>query len=251
MIAFCRDKLVPRELCELLYQTVPESYHVPVVFTSHKSHCEEVYGRKAHFPAGSAGGGVIAINVNELFGHVAAVSGAGSLSARMWYGLLMLCFHEFGHVATQGHGVGGAEYAAGGRGFLKVEHLASVWATRQMHHLLGHDARLGQPSSLTGYVGARVEREVQSMWSAEWGSARVGALKEWRCYQCGGQLSVGDVWSLLGWPGAVYAEGWSRSVRRGLRHVRRALAGRGKEYVDRAGRLHRYYTWGDVMAAIG
>lgn len=32
MIVFHNDKLVPKTLCEILYQTVPEEFHVPVVF---------------------------------------------------------------------------------------------------------------------------------------------------------------------------------------------------------------------------
>jgi hypothetical protein len=154
--------------------------------------------------------------------------------------LLEVCLHEFGHVATKGiclqmnrheyH----AEYGHG-RVYTASENLADEWKDRRVAKIVENDSRLGQPRYITGYLGARLIR-----WR-ERAKAAPGCfmyLAEGRCSWTGAQLTAGDVLRQLG------IEPWRYT--NAYRILRRASEGIGVDYVDRAGRHHKLYTWGDV-----
>lgn len=247
MITFYRDNLAPEGLCELLYQTVPEQYHVPVVFTNHRNHTDDLWSEWEQFdrgwrlPLGSCRDMGIIINLNQLWGSV-AWHPTRAISTDVWYGLLRLCYHEFGHVATRraSKDVTGKQYEARGREYDWTEHVADLWATERLIHLAQHDGRLAQPTSLTGYLGARLAIRQKTVASSDgWGTKKANAIKDWRCYKCGGQLSLTDVLHLGGYWGA------NRQTRN---QVKKLLADRVTEYIDAAGRHHSFYTWGDALA---
>jgi hypothetical protein len=237
MITFYRDALAPPELCQLLCQTIPEEYHVPVVFTTRgeQKALGECYDGAARSP-------YIKINLSVTWGCISWASRIpGAIDAQIWYKLLSLCYHEFGHVATmrQCNRVGRRAYNAGGRDFWWVEELADLWKTRQLLHLLDHDPRLGQPRAIGGYVGVRLAKMVlQCRQHNEWGSGKVMSLKNWRCYKTGGQLGAGDVARCL-------------RLRKGDSYdyakLRKLSKGIGIDYTDKAGRTHKFYTWGDLV----
>jgi hypothetical protein len=56
--------------------------------------------------------------------------------------------------------------------------------------------------------------------------------------QDGGQLSAGDVLDVLGITTAVYPSAY--------RLLRTVSDGTGVTYIDRAGRHHKFYVWGDI-----
>ena len=109
MIAFHNHRLVPPELCKLLYQVVPKEHHVPVRFFNRHDAYGEPTGRKA--PRGySTPSGVfmfqgrpwIGINLNAVYYTGTPKRHPGlAVSTALWRTLLDVCLHEFGHAATR------------------------------------------------------------------------------------------------------------------------------------------------------
>lgn len=242
MITFHRDSLVPPELCWLLNQTIPEEYHLPLVFTNHRSHQVELYGQRVTQTLGSQFERHIVINLTPIY-HWVTWHPVGCLSAGLWYTLLSVCYHEFGHTAThqQWAHIDMWQYNKSIRASSYVEQLASVWATRKMYELVEDDPRLAQPRHLTGYLGARLTKDMARRRSLDQGTgADYVSVKEWRCYTTGAQLSAGDVLSLTG-----LRSSYSPSSR--YRVLRELSQGLGIDYIDCAGRKHKLYTWGDLL----
>ncbi len=113
MITSHNDSLVQPESCRLLTLSVPEEFHVPVVFPSRR------------IPG--AGSGVMGqMRRPDLSVHISlGVLWASSRpsSAALWHELLCVCYHEFGHVATfwaQGY-VSVGEYVVCGDGCRRAE----------------------------------------------------------------------------------------------------------------------------------
>jgi hypothetical protein len=240
MIAFYRDNLVPPELCQLLYLTVPEEHHTNVIFVNHATQREE-RGLKRGWNGcfRNSDPPTIAIELNGIW--AAAGRAPGSLEFRLWHELLRVCYHEFGHAATVGAlGISSEAYEAGGRECERVEHEANQWAHRQILYLLEHDTRLAQPANFGGYYGARLSawfRALNTHRPDTWDSGVVARVKHWRYLKTGGQFTAGEVLQFMGQRGA----GWYNHYR-----LRRASAGLGIDYTDGAGRLHKFYTYGDL-----
>jgi hypothetical protein len=234
MITFHNDKLVPTELCRLLYQTIPDEYHVPVVFNN---------GEHRRGVLGTACSDHIIINLHPIFGGWGGF--AGSMAARLWHETLRVCYHEFGHVATatlHDH-VSGYEYSLRQEGYRYVEKLANDWANQRLAYLLCKDSRLGQPAVLTGYMGAWWWR-----WLGKVGkdsgrgcmgdSSKVAFVKEIRCLRSGGQFTIGD---------ALYKCGFYPSQYRNIyRRLHSVVGDLGVVHTDAAGRKHRLFTHGDL-----
>jgi hypothetical protein len=226
VIQFHGDSLVPPELCRLLYVTVPDELHVPVIF--HNRPNDEVSEGAL---AVCKGASQIHVEVNRIFSK--AVNCA-PISVCVWSRLLEVCYHEFGHVATWQESETSAPYWTD-EGEEYIEGLADRWMNRRMMMLLDHDPRLAQPRLLRGYVGLRISRLMDTLMSGpDIGGWRNAFVKEVRSRRTGGQLSSGDVLRLLRLAGDAYPE------------LRKASIDIGIDYVDGAGRRHKWYVWGDL-----
>jgi hypothetical protein len=154
--------------------------------------------------------------------------------------LVDVCFHEFGHVATWETALhlNQHEYHAPCR-YAKVykatERLADEWRDRRVARIIESDPRLGQPRHLTGYLGARLIRWKEGAKDVPGSFAYIA---EHRCSWTGAQLTAGDLLRQLGIEPQRYTNVY--------RILRRVSEGVGVDYVDRAGRHHKLYTWGDV-----
>jgi|GEM_PF-3031309 len=233
MIIFHNDKLVPPELCKLLYQTVPEEYHVPVVFN---------VGKHEKGIRGMCYWTHIVINLHAVFGHWGSYS--GSFATFLWRELLGTCYHEFGHVATEAlcADISDQEYEMEYAARFRVEQLANDWRDRRLSDLMYKDARLGQPMVLTGYMGAYWWRRLQLIGKngrgCGEGSSKAEYVKEIRCLKSGGQFTVSDVLNRYGFYPWLY-----RNARRKLQGVAGDI---GVVYEDAAGRKHKLFTYGDL-----
>lgn len=230
MITFHNEALVQPELCRLLTLSVPEEFHVPLVFHSRR------------IP--DAERGVMGLTqwpnprIHISLGMVWASSWTSSTD--LWHKLLQVCYHEFGHVATSwvGDYVSWNEYAAPGVGYLWVEQLADDWAERRLAMVCDRDSRLGQPSRIRGYLGARLSR-LMNYWAQCQGGGGAGAfIRERRFLMTGGQLMPGDMLRRLHCDPLKYSNAY--------RLLREASEGIGIDYTDAAGRHHKLYNWGDV-----
>jgi hypothetical protein len=247
MIEFHNDRLVPPELCRILYQAVPKVCHVPVRF--HNWRRKDLYGERGSYPLGSmrarkhnVESAYIDINLNPLYEaswwrHSRYTSAPSSF---VWRTLLEVCLHEFGHVATRDLALKmnrheyKAEYGLG-KVYLATERLADEWRDLRVAKILKNNSRLGQPRHMTGYLGARLIRWRKQVKDIP--GCRT-YIAERRCSWTGAQLTVGDVLRQLGIEPRRYTNVY--------RILRRVSEGVGVDYVDRAGRHHKLYTWGDV-----
>jgi len=227
MIPFHGDQLVPPELPRLLYLTVPEELHVPVVFHNRPSF---------YVPPNALGvctGDQIHIDLNHIYDD--AQRRGGSISVWTWKLLLDVCYHEFGHVATWGDIQAMRGTYRTDRVRLWGESLAEGWKNVRISVLLDHDVRLAQPKLIKGYLGLRIAKLMDRFRGFR---GAVGAVllyaKEVRSHQTGGQLFAGDVLKCLGMPPDAYRE------------LRRVSEDVGIDYWDSAWRLHKLYTWGDL-----
>jgi hypothetical protein len=229
VIQFHGDSLVPPELCRLLYVTVPDELHVPVTF-----HNRPTIDVPEGAIAACTDANRIDVDVNDIFYETGRRLAKEAISVGLWRRLLEICYHEFGHVATWPEALACAPYSTD-QGKADVEGLADRWMNQRMAILLDHDPRLEQPRLLKGYIGARISRLMDQLMSASEGGSRKNAyVKEVRSRRTGGQLSSGDVLRHLGVSESAYRE------------LRRVSADIGIDYVDSAGRKHKWYVWGDL-----
>ena len=241
MITFTRDTLVPPELCELLYQTVPTEYHVPVFFNNHRTHPGHSRSMGGYHKGDPR---AITINLNPLFCGTLnwGTQRAGSLASKLWRGLVEVCYHEFGHAVNeeQCQHVSMAEYNAEGRGYKWVEKLADGWRDERIQVLLDHDTRLAQPARLGGYYGAILSGRYNHLKATqnEHGCNKAHFVAMCRCMKTGGQYTAGDMLTVLGEPKLKHRKRYAL--------LRRISDGIGIDYVDAAGRKHKLYTHGDV-----
>ncbi len=250
MIRFYKDNLVPPELCRMLYEVVPKEYHVPVRF--HNRWRKDVHGKSGRYPLGSVGlprnkkPSPININLNPIYrtshrweSH--ASSFAFAPSTALWRLLVETCLHEFGHVATQkeisrmNQHEYHAEYGLG-KVYKATERLANEWKEQRVSQILETDPRLKQPSYISGYLGARLSRWRTSVKDEP---GYFPYIIERRCQMTGGQLTAGDVLRKLNIEPLDYTNAYAL-----LRNTSESI---GIDYVDRAGRHHKLYTWGDVL----
>ena len=217
MITFHNESLVQPELCRLLTLSVPENLHAPVVF-----HAGEI-------PDAGAASGMceypdLRIHISLLMISV----WSGYSSADLWHELLRVCYHEFGHVATSwAHDyVSSNEYATHGDGWRWTEQQADEWAERRLAIVCDRDNRLGQPTRIRGYLGARLAK-----------GSLADSIRERRFLKTGGQLTSGDMLRRLNCEPRGYSNAY--------RLLRAASEGIGIDYTDRAGRQHKLYNWGD------
>ncbi len=250
MIRFYKDNLVPSQLCRMLYEAVPKEYHVPVRF--HNRRRNDVHGESGPYPLGSVllsrhkDPSPIDINLNPIYeASHRWEQGRESYSATapspaVWRLLVEVCLHEFGHVATQKEmfSMNQHEYHAEGlygRVYSATERLADEWRDRRIAKILRIDSRLGQPRYMSGYLGARLNKWGKSVKDEP---GYFPFIVERRCQMTGGQLTAGDVLRKLDIRHHNYTNAYAL--------LREASEGIGVDYVDRSGRHHKLYAWGDV-----
>lgn len=248
MIEFYKDNLVPPELCRILCEVVPKKHHVPVRFYNQRQ--KHLYGELGPYPLGSVKiprrkkPSAIDINLNPIYEAGCTCSrtresyAAYSPTSALWRLLLEVCLHEFGHVATKevAHKMNQHEYHRRySRVYKATEELAEEWKDRRIERILRVDPRLGQPKYISGYLGARLIR---------WGSQAKDIpgyypfIIERRCQMTGGQVTAGDMLRKLNVNPYDYTNAYAV--------LKRASEGIGIDYVDKVGRHHKLYTWGDV-----
>jgi hypothetical protein len=256
LIEFHGDKLVPPELCTLLYHAVPKSAHVPVRFFNwHDAYGERRQEKSRGYstPFGTFMPGKrpwIGINLNAIYFKAADYHHPRlAPSTAVWRTLLEVCLHEFGHSATREiiERMNRHEYETGwGRVYRRTEQLAEDWKDLHLGRILTYDPRLGQPRCITGYLSALLARRrvelrkqiSQSDGANERPSVRASYFKEQRCWKAGAQLTSGDVLRELGLDPRLYPNSYGV--------LRRASGDVGVDYLDGAGRRHKLYAWGDV-----
>jgi len=113
--------------------------------------------------------------------------------------------------------------------------LADEWKDGRIAKIVETDSRLGQPRHMSGYLGGRIIRWREQ---AKDIPGCFTYIAERRCSWTGAQLTAGDVLRQLG------IRPWEYTNAHKI--LRRASEGVGVDYVDRAGRHHKLYTWGDV-----
>lgn len=224
MIEFHNDHLVSPDLCKLLYDTIPEDLHVPVVFVPHT---------KKYSTSGTCYWDHIKLFLQGVF-YGGFNRGSGSVDFGIWQYMLKVAYHEFGHLATYEDmlPVSQNAYESDFGERRRIEHAADKWAEIKLLELAEHEKRLCQPQGLGPYFDGRIVKLKRSRHHK--------FLKNYRCYKTGGQLSTGDV--------AKYCEtwkpkGWWKPDTRLIRRLAKDLA---FEYIDRAGRLHMFFAWGDL-----
>ena len=205
MIEYHGDKLVPPELCRLLYHNVPKSAHVPVRFFNRHDACgEPTKGKRRGYstPYGIFGHGKrpwVGINLNAVFFKAADYLPHLASSTAVWRTLLDVCLHEFGHSATReiADRLNRHEYKIPwGRVYRHTEQLVEGWKDLRLERILRHDPRLRQPRIITGYLGVRLaERRIRlAKLVNEPGDVQAGGralavyFKEQRCWRSGAQL---------------------------------------------------------------
>lgn len=182
----------------------------------------------------------ININLNPIFDQVfwSETRRVHAPTPSAWRLLVEVCLHEFGHVATQKEmfRLNQHEYYLGyGRVYDATERLAEEWKDQRVSKILRADPRLGQPRYMSGYLGARLIRWRKSVKDTP---GCYPFIAERRCHSTGGQLTAGDVLRKLDIRHHSYTNAYAL--------LREASEGIGVDYVDRAGRRHKLYTWGDV-----
>jgi hypothetical protein len=231
-------------LCKLLYDTVPEEWHVPVVFLRWEtsgdperssdvatSFCNDICPR-------------IEIYLNTVLTMGLSKDERippGAPSFRVWYALVETCYHEFGHIADpyaqelSKEAYWESEYACS-----VAEAHADTFAARLMARLADFDKNIAQPRWL-GYLSIRMNN-LSHHGKFSWASDRPAWLSEVRCSLSGGQMTTGDVARALGMErGSKQMRQYEddRQVRLpNHRLIYRVAADLGSKYVDRSGREH-------------
>ncbi len=249
MIPFHNDHLVPSVLCEILYHTVPEELHIPVVFL--RSPTDREPGERflgAYFGCEPLR---IEICLNVIFNAALRreMVRFGALPFREWVTLFGTCFHEFGHRADHYRDeLSDAACAYSRREYANAESRAHRYARRMIAGLAESDKRLFQPRWL-GYLSIRIQKWLAPMKSWE----SLGWSPPWqffhtlRSIKAGGQLTTNDV---AYWLGIYKDRRWKKTnytyqiPDRAL--ILRVASDLGHKYIDRAGRQHLFFDYGDL-----
>jgi hypothetical protein len=236
MITFHNDNLVSPVLCDLLYNTVDERLHRPVIFIPCSSDSGAI--GVCHFR-------YIDIYLKEIF----MVNGDWKIG--LWQDLLYFAYHEFGHIATIrfARHVQRQAYENKERGYWFAEQLAIDWANEAVLKLFDKDERLFLPSSLGTYFDGLIRLATKPSKNA---SRRMSIYmffqQEYRKFISGGQLSSGEVASLIG--ALKYPKTPFDSSKR-VPSVNSDLICRLADdlayfYTDSVGRRYRFFAYGDV-----
>jgi len=222
MITFHNDHLVASEFCKLIYDTVPDDAHVPVICVPHTAEYR-VVGRTDHT--------TVRLHLQSIYYW--GINDGGEFG--VWKQLLHTTYHEFGHIATEAQikDVSNEQYQRREREYSYCENLADQWANSALLRLMAVDRRLEQPRRLGKYFDGRLMRSRISIRKANPGKLVPDLLDSYRKFKSGGQLSTREM---------------SEAIHEvNTRLIRKLAADLAYNYTDRAGRLHMYFAWGDIQ----
>ena len=184
-----------------------------------------------------------------------------------WYEILRTYLHEVGHIETEFRKTTNRywadldrywadldRYGADSNFHRFVERLANDWRDKTIERIADRDERLGQPSGWIGglpgtYLLKLIRRSARSSAKdpSPPGYFTTQTLEDYRAYRSGGQLTLTQVLKLGG-------ERYGPRHRRGSQ--RRAVVkeadrlGISRHWTDKAGRRHRYFTYGEARAVL-
>lgn len=208
MIAFHNAHWAPEPLCRVLYHSIPEELHVPIVFYRNgidrdRHGCFGVY-----YPSWEQGGPHIAI---WLWPHLARKYHGlpGSATFQVWTSVLLTAFHEVRHRWQELQGALDPmslrnEYERPWATSLlgkDVEGDADRWARLQLKKLAHWSPTLFCPKQLTGFLGALAQKRSEDAQRQQ--EEGYYCNYTWRWFQdvlwrlTGGMLSTADVARLL------------------------------------------------------
>ena len=254
MITFHNDHLVAPELCKLLYDAVPVEFHLPVVFTAHG---EAYPDRRSPGKLPTLGTcylaqaePVVGIHLQSIFYH--GLRHCYSRDASLWYTLVEVCLHEFGHIATINSFCGQSQrYDEDWQFRGVVERTADAWKAERLAAILHIDRDLRQPRRLGAYLDGRLVKMLAQQMKRPRHNQNHKTMADYRARKCGGQLTTGEVAERLGFsrreryrpaPGEEIEE----FDRPDGRRVSRVAGDLARVHVDRAGRRHCFFLWGDL-----
>jgi hypothetical protein len=222
MITFHNDHLVAPEFCELIYQTIPEHLHRPVIFNTDVNKCE-CAGERRYSVLGHTDCRSVTLHLQSIYYHGCP----GSYPEfSIWKQLLHTTYHEFGHIAdTAPHTEHG--YDNDHLEYLEIEKIANDWADVQILKLADVDKRIAQPKNIGKYFNARLIKRNAKI------SSKYGRLPEYRMRMSGGQYTI---------TGMSYRAG-ADGNRRLIRRLAEDLA---YKYTDNAGRVLFFFAHGDI-----
>jgi hypothetical protein len=238
MITFHNDHLVGAGFCKLMYQTVPEWLHVPIVFNAHTDEYRTRGTAYGSYPYR------IELNLQGIY-----YQGATGVYPDFgyWKYLLDVAYHEFGHFATHatdykvreydnGYDAGKDDYDAPEReAYRYIEKAADDWRDLAMLRLLEYDKRLAQPDNLGAYFNGREAKRNKWRNSTDFDHRRI---TRYRLRKSGGQYTITETARLCGEIGPHY------KPNTGL--IRRLASDLAYLYTDNAGRLLYFFAHGDV-----
>lgn len=234
MITFHNDHLVSPEFCKLLYDTIPEEYHIPVIFNPNTLD---------RHVAGECSYSSIALNLQIIY------SDAYPGEYKLWKEMLTTAYQQFGYKATRNltRNVYPEGYSAEKREHQYVKQLAKDWANQKLLDLAEKDNRLCQPRKLGPFFEYRIWRRKKS--AKAFIRNRSWLIEEYRKYVTGGQLSASEMADMLG----IYTypkdrqHGNERIPVPDSRLINKLSKDLALVYCDHHDRQHLYFAWGDCL----
>jgi hypothetical protein len=227
MITFHNDNLVAPEFCRLIYQTIPEGIHVPVIFASHEKHCacRGGWGEWKGY-VGHTNGTYVCLHLSTMY----YFTRGAYREFDFWKKLLHTTYHEFGHIATYHefeHRQG--MYENDPKAHDNIESRANWWADLQMANLAEHNKRLAQPARLGPYFDGREAKQRLRMHPHN----GYRGVVSYRLRMTGGQFTITDVAGQAGEYGNTAL-------------IRKLAADLASTYTDHAGRVLFFFAYGDL-----
>ena len=247
MICFYNDHLVPPVPCQIVYKTVPEELHIPIVFLQRRLTSDgEPALLGGLFPEPNR----VEVYLDTIFNCALAGERVtiGVPAFRLWYQLLHTTYHEFGHLSDQDSwDAPEGAYEAGGREMRYEEGRADEFATASIAHLAELDQGLFQPRWL-GYLSIQLDqRIVQASRLGQYNNMTPQSLKHMRYVKCGGHLTACDVAEYF-YPTGVrqVRESEATVLKPTSALVRRVAGDLAYKYRDSAGRQHLLFDFGQL-----
>ena len=242
MLSILHGSLVGPSMCSTLQRLTAAGADAAVWFETETPVAFEYYGTNLFHPAATIDidARMICVHLRPLL--IYAEREPGTLSGALWRTTLARVIEAWRALDDPAHP------ATGRRHILAPE--CSTGTLRILQQFAQHDARLGQPSLLEGYLGTLHHDAIAHHLTRAWGptptllTTASTPLPAWLDESiagdaCGGQLSVTDLLRCLGFPDPRTHEALRSLVEEVAGHRLRAAPGA-------SGTIHRFVQWGDV-----